>query len=442
MPLQLSVWSKWSLIFISALLYFYIGYVLDRSNFSILIVAFSVLFIVYYLQVKRAENNSIFGFQLVGILLRLIFLLSIPKLSDDYFRFIWDGHLLSNGLNPFHALPTDVALDFTNKDALLDGMNSPNYYTVYPPLAQWIYGISAYLSPQSIFGSIISMRAIILLAEIGNIMLLPRLLGVLKMDVKNALWYILNPLVIVELTGNLHFEGIVIFFFLLSLFLLIRSRFNLAMISWAFSAATKLIPIFLMPILISKFGLKKSIQMGIVMLAIFIILWVPFLDARMFSNFLESINLYYATFEFNASIYYLVRWIGYQTEGYNIIATAGSWLSKIALLGVFVLLINPKNKSWGSAVKSILLALTLYYALALIIHPWYITFLVFFACLTPYRYAYLWSFLAILSYWAYSNTEFNENFILIALEYLLVFTFMIYEILNQNKQLRAAKVAE
>jgi len=67
------------------------------------------------------------------------------------------------------------------------------------------------------------------------------------------------------------------------------------------------------------------------------------------------------------------------------------------------------------------LALTVYFLLANIVHPWYITPLVAFAVIAQPKYAIIWSWLIVLSYYAYSNEDFSESMILVVVEYLAVF---------------------
>jgi len=430
-----SLFTK-SLIFQSAAVacYFYIGYDFNRENFFGLLACFSILFATYLFLVKSAKSKSLDQLMVIAVLYRLFFILSIPTLSDDYFRFIWDGQLILNSINPFDFLPSEVSVEFPNKAELLAGMNSLNYYTIYPPVAQIIYFLGAWLSPNSILGSIVVMRSFVIAAEVGIIILLPKLLQLLKMNPLNSLWYALNPLVIIELSGNLHFEGIVLFFFLLAVYLLALQKEKLSAVAWAFAAATKLIPIFFLPIILRKLSFKKAALFYSVFGIAFVALWIPFYNSTLLPHFLQSVSLYSKTFEFNASVYYIIRAIGFEATGWNIIETAGPWLAITAYLAILIILLKKKIISWNGFFIALLFAISVYYLLALIVHPWYSITLVFLAVFTRFRFPMLWSFLVVLSYWAYSNPAFQENFWLIALEYIAVIGFAIWELMkDQNK---------
>src|SRR5690606_11738001 len=110
---------------------------------------------------------------------------------------------------------------------------SPFYYSVYPPAIQLIFQVSTYFSLDSILQSIIFLRSIIILFEIGTIMIMIKLLNELKIAKSNALHYAFNPLVIIELSGNVHFEGVWVFAIVLSIYLLNRSQLLLSSSLWA-----------------------------------------------------------------------------------------------------------------------------------------------------------------------------------------------------------------
>jgi len=162
------------------------------------------------------------------------------------------------------------------------------------------------------------------------------------------------------------------------------------------------------------------------------LLFLPFLDQRLISNIFNSLDLYFRSFEFNASIYYLVREIGYAVKGWNIIATAGPALAVLVFFSVVSLAIFRKNENSKALIRSMLFAVATYYFLSTTVMPWYVLALLFLSVFTPYRFVLLWSFTLILSYKTYSNTVWQENLLLNIIEYVPVYLMMGWELFTKK----------
>ena len=416
-------WLWLSLALLSALSYTWIGYGLDRANFLQLLAFYSLPFGAYFFLLRRRSPRPNFQYLIyTAIAFRLLFLFAVPSLSDDYFRFLWDGQLFTNGLNPFDLKPTEVEVTFPQKERLLAGMNSPQYYSIYPPLAQFSYAFAAWLFPNSLLGGIITLRLLILLAEIGTLWLLPKVLQGFFMNQEKALIYALNPLVIVELTGNLHFEAMVIFFLLLAIWFLQKNELIFGSVSWALAAATKLIPLLFLPVFLRSLKWPKPFWFYAFGGFVFLLLWFPFQSPDFWAHFRSSVDLYFSSFEFNASIYYLIRELWQAEVGYNPIQTLGPMLSKISVVGILLILWWKRWPNLKAIFTPMLMALFFYYTLALIVHPWYICTLVFLSLFTKYTFPVIWSALVVLSYAAYQTEAYQENYLLIGIEYALLYT--------------------
>ena len=316
---------------------------------------------------------------------------------------------------------------------LYQGMNSRDYFTVYPPIAQWIFVIAVRLFPESIIGNLIVMRLIIILSELGSILLIMRILRRYGLSTDKVLIYAWNPLVIIELTGNLHFEAIMVFFILLALYYFQKSQWRWSAMALAASIATKLVPLIFLPLLVLRMPWKKTIGYWalctVMVVVFFLTIWSPELTENMGS----SLSLYFQKFEFNASIYYLVREIGFALKGYNIIHEAGKYLALTTLL--IILGFSWYSHGSMSLAKAMLWALTVYLLMSTTVHPWYITPLVALAVFTDYRFPIAWSMLVIVSYAGYTETGYTENINLVITEYVLLAITLIWDLLSERNQL-------
>lgn len=428
----------WWLPVLSLIGYYIIGYHSRRHDFLPLILVFTLLFIAYLwtyhrIQTHKQLDQAIYA----SILFRLSLIIAIPSLSDDFYRFIWDGHLLNDGISPFSQLPSDLIANSPhpagiNKE-LYDNLNSSGYFTVYPPLNQVIFWLSTYLFPSSRLGSVIVLRLFILAAEFGSIYLIRRLLKVNQLPEKNVLLYALNPLVIIELTGNLHFEALVTVFLVWSLLALQQTKLVTAAVTLALSIGSKLVPLIFLPLLLKRLSWNKLLWFYAVTALVLMALFVPLiLDSSFIKGMSNSLSLYFQKFEFNASVYYITREIGYAVKGYNIIATAGKGLALCTFLTILIysLLQKPRLVALSQAM---LWALTIYLVFATTVHPWYVAPLVALAALGKFRFPILWSFLIFFTYIGYTKTGFEENLGIVAVEYILVAGIGIWEILRVEK---------
>lgn len=423
-------WKVYGWIVISCLSYLGLGYLTPRTEFYQLLLLFGLAFAGYYFLLKSPLSTQ----QGLGLafFFRLMLLFAVPALSDDFFRFVWDGRLVLHGESPFAHLPayyaeTSALEVFGLSPGLFQNLNSPHYYSVYPPVCQVVFWLAAIFSPGSILGSILLMRVVFLAAEAGTFFLATRLLAFLGLPPRQVLLYALNPLVIVELTGNLHFEALMVFFLLGALYLLLRHRYRLSAIVFGLAVGVKLLPLMLLPFLFGRLKVWQFMLYCALASLTLVLLFFPFLSWEIIGNLLSSVNLYFQKFEFNASFYYLARWLGFQFLGYNPIARVGPLFSVIVLVSVLYLAYRNRQAPRSRLPHHWLASLTLYLLLSTTVHPWYIATLVALAMFTPWRYPMVWSGMAVLSYAAYRTPAHEENLWLVALEYAVVLGWLAYE---------------
>ncbi|MCR9253277.1 MAG: hypothetical protein NXI20_22885 [bacterium] len=413
-----------------------ISFFIERSESVILISAYSLMWIGYLYLIRLGEDFGKYLFGL-GLILRVLLLFALPVLSDDFYRFIWDGRLLMNGQNPFEHLPAEYlnkGLDGIDSE-LYNQLNSPEYFTIYPPVNQFVFWVVASVSGDNLLLAVNLMRAPILLADIGIYILLKKWSDRKQPSSNIALLYFLNPLVILELTGNLHFEGVMMFFVLLGIVGFQSEKHIKGAISWTLAICSKLLPLMYLPTLLVYTKWRKAIISYSLIALITLVLFLPLFSLEFIQGLSSSVGLYFQKFEFNASIYFLIREIGFWITGYNQIAEIGPALALITL--ALILLFNywAYKRNW-SLPFTLLAIHTLYLMMATTVHPWYVVSLICLSCLTQSRIAIVWSFLIFLTYLGYTNTGFKLPAIVIWVEYVVVFSLVIIEIKGKDQWLR------
>ena len=432
-----SSFIKWSISSITVITLGILLYLVPRNSFTVTFSLFAIIFSAYTFIVKRED---IFSFRFcitLAIILRVLALFSLPALSDDYFRFIWDGKMSLQHVNPFQYTPREF-LETAGTSPYLKhlyaSMNSQKYHTIYPPILQYIFAIAAYLGNGNDWMSVLIMKIFILASEIVTMRILYLLIKQYGVSTRQSLWYILNPLIIIELTGNVHFEAILIFFFVLFLHFLNSKKLAFSAIFWMLSICTKMIPLMLAPLILRYLKLRKSVIFGVLALVTGSLLFIPFLNSHLLNDMGASLRLFFHLFEFNASVLYVIRWIGYFYVDYDIIEQAAPILGLITFICVLFISFWPSKRI--SLIDKSLWVFSIYFLLSSMVHPWYVAILVVLSSLTRYSYPIAFSFLIMLSYYPYSMKVFNEETGLwwIMLEYGSLFIYITWELLYLQRR--------
>lgn len=426
---------RWWLWIAASLGGYLVLYATPRTETTLLLGLWGGVIVLYGL-LLRARGTLPFTLLLIAaVLFRLLALVNLPTLSDDIYRFIWDGRLLAHGYNPFQYLPSEIlstriAAQAGLTEALFQKLNSPHYYTVYPPLLQGWFAVSATLGGVSELATAFWLRLPIFLGEGGTFWLLYRLLKLMNQDQNTAqrsvLVYALNPLVNVELVGNVHYEGLTICFLLAALYFYKKQKDLPSATFLGLAAGVKLLPLIFLPALLEKGHWRKNLTSAVGATVTFGVPFLFFFDRAIVENISTSLDLYFRRFEFNASLYYLLREIGTLILGYNPIAIIGPFLALVALSLVLFF-------SWSRRLKLTLperwlFALTAYLLCATTVHPWYVVPLIALSVLTRFGFPIIWSVMLPLTYVSYGGGGSHENLWIVAVEYCVVLGWMAWEV--------------
>ncbi|WP_373493702.1 carotene biosynthesis protein [Aquiflexum sp.] len=408
---------------------FGIGYLIPREDFTGQLTCFAIAFGLYVLLLREFGCNArwflsgIFG----AVILRLTFIVAVPELSDDFYRYVFDGQLLNNGFNPYLYIP-QVAFEKTGIvsnaywETLLTEMNSSSYFSVYPPLHQSIFWISA-MTGENLLYNIVSIRLILIVFEVLNMFLIWKIIMAWGLP-KNTLWlYAFNPLVIIEISGNLHFEGIVLTGLLLSIYAFGKKKYSTASLGWSFAVGLKLTPLMLGPLWLKAWSKNKLVFFLILSGFLIVLLLFPLIIDNGFAGFWKSLRLYQSNFEFNASIYYVLREVFSFYLGYNPIAYLGPIMNFAAFSGILVFVYCWKIEKAEDLAEGMVWIYLIFLLLQPVVHPWYLIPAFGISVLTKNRVVLIWTFLVFLSYSAYRSDEVKESYPIISFEYGLLYFY-------------------
>jgi alpha-1,6-mannosyltransferase len=406
-----NVWLRISLYVLFA---FWIGFSLTfipRAQFYWLLMAILGAFFLFGLLVWKCRGISWKEILITTIVFRLVLLFTPVQWSDDIYRFFWDGMKVNYAESPYHLAPKN---DDRKHDwpELYNRMNSINFYSPYPPLLQYIWGMTANAT-----GDPTLLRSFWICIDVLSVWLLYQLLQIFAKPKWTVLLYAWNPLILFEGIGQLHPELLLVTTILLFFYSVQKQWMYAAGFSLGMAICTKLWPLFIIPLLFHRLEKVQWLRIVYCAIGLVILCYAPLLRPEDFLSMSSSFMLYFQSFEFNASVYYvlkwLLEWLSSNTGGAIVSKALGScWL-------LYVLYQSFCSKT--SLQKSIYLIFLVLSVVSAVVHPWYLIPLLVYGLINGEYFVLIWSPLIFLSYSHYSDGLFVENPFLIAVEYILLF---------------------
>lgn len=177
----------------------------------------------------------------LAVLAGLPLVFAPPVLSDDLFRYLWDGRVLGAGIDPYRYAPDDPALAGL-RDGLWQRVNHPRIPTIYPPLSQAFFFVA-----DAIDHAPWTIKTLALAAHLAVIPVVARLAGPERPGA--VFVYGLNPLALSESALMGHVDVFVGLALAAAVLALVRERPLRAAALAGAAAALKLVGALLLPLL-------------------------------------------------------------------------------------------------------------------------------------------------------------------------------------------------
>jgi len=414
---------------------------------------------------QRLEVGLLLAF---ALLFRLLLLFSHPIQEDDFYRYLWDGKVVASGLNPYRVAPLTVlertrnldeqlnplpdplvepsVPEATNEDLrrlarlsmqdgtfalILSRVNHPEVPTIYPPLAQAVFGLTALAAP----GSLSALRLVFFGFDLAVCGLVMVVLRHLRINVSYVLVYAWSPLVLKETINSAHYDAIPTFFLMLALTLALKGKALLAHASLALAILGKVYPFLLLPVFLwrtwrNEGQVRALLGLGIV--AVLVMLgYAPFLNAG--PALWQGTLAFAERWQTNSLIFPFLRWLVGERWVANLVVAVLLGCSVLAFLSYYEVR-EDRLFLWVN-----FLVLGMLFLLSPVGNPWYFLWLVPFLCVFPLRSWLLLSGLLGLYYlwfyFVYRGAAGTFRWVL-WLEYLPFYSLLVWEWLKKRENPR------
>jgi hypothetical protein len=374
----------------------------SRIHFYVfLFLALSLLYLIGIYLIFRYRvtwGNSkrlVFIIIIFAVLFRALLVPAAPSvLSKDMYRYIWDGRVQQNGINPYQHPPDADELKGLRDKKVYPNINRKSYSTLYPAGAQLFFRLFHIIVGDRVSGH----KGLMTVFDVLTLFVLLALLRIYGFEQTRLMIYAWNPLVIFEIAYSGHLEGLTVFWMVLALYLNATNRQIPGVVALAVSSAIKLYPALLLPALVNR---GQRIKGSLTFIVSLVLLYLPFFaSGRKVLGFLP-IYLQNPYESFNLGLKYLMMHLLPQLDYY----------------------LKPKQKDQVIRYAYILLG-WLIVLMPASLHAWYVIILVPFLCFYPAVAWLLFSCMVTLSYLKYGTPSgFMPTWVLL-LEYGLLFVLL------------------
>jgi len=224
-----------------------------------------------WLSLRSRDSNLLLVLGLIfAALFRLSILFSPPYLSDDIYRYIWDGRVQSAGINPYRYVPAERSLFDLRDHKIYPNINRREYaHTIYPPVAE-----GAFLLITRFSESVTWMKAVMIGFEAVSTWAIIQLLISFGFARQRALIYTWHPLAVWEFAGSGHVDALAIAFIVLALLARRKHAETLTGVLLGCAMCVKFFPAVLFPAVYTR----GSWKMPLAFVAVVLLAYLPYLS--------------------------------------------------------------------------------------------------------------------------------------------------------------------
>ncbi|HXV14152.1 MAG TPA: glycosyltransferase 87 family protein, partial [Candidatus Krumholzibacteria bacterium] len=362
----------------------------------------------FVLRESSAPRSALVVMAVVTVAARVAVLPARPELSTDVYRYVWEGRVVLDGGNPFATPPADSSLaHLRNQD--FDLINHRPLTTIYPPLAQGLFALGAWIAP-----NVVALKSVFTLFDLGIVLVLLALLRARGRPATHALVYAWSPLVIVETAHSGHLDAAGAFFLVLGVTLIVTGRRVWGGVALGASFLVKYLAAAIVPFFARR-GQRIALP---ILVATAMLGFLPFLDAG--DGLTRTLITYGSQWSFNGPPFMVLS---------VLLGEEARARLALTVLGAIVVLVAAMRERDIARYAFIVIGAAL--LLSPTVYPWYLVWIVPFLCVFPNRAWIAFTGLIGISYWVWIVYDATGAWMLpnwaLALEYVPFYGLLLWD---------------
>ena len=405
-------------------------------TYTIVYISASFLFMWLCVFILKYDMPArlVFGLLAAAIIIRIPLVPIHPVGSDDYYRYVWDGKVMSAGINPYRYTPVDPALAQLHSNIIPSRINFADMKTLYPPLAEILFYLAYKISGEGFLG----MKALLFIFDLMTMFGIFLIIRKLNLNCKNILLYAICPLPLFQFFIDGHVDGFGITLVIFSIFFYLDDKKVLSYVLIGLSASIKPLSLILIPILFfQERTFRERIRVAFLPTMVCGLMYLPF----MFSGSpFQALTTFAANWTFNGVVFDVLNLFIHDNQRARFICGILFFISYLpVILSRSKVPPNSVENSAGTGLLTkIYMSMFLLFIFSPVVHPWYMSWLVILLPLIP-----RWSGIAYVS--LISLTSFTvlnyqltgvwkEYTFVLLFEYIPVLILFGYELVKQIGQ--------
>ncbi len=395
--------------------------------FLLLVSAHSICGVVLFSVLREYQQYS--GFLMIAVFLcsRIAVFPMQPWLSDDAWRYLWDGKLLANSINPYTFPPntSELAVFRAATSELYAQLDYRHLTTIYPPLAQYIFALAASIGAiftPSLWGAYWSWKALLLASEGIGLWCVWQTLVTQKQPTIWLWAYFCLPLTALEGVGQTHVDGLLLAPLGVLVVILAkatiaehrREALLLALLTGTLVAVLGAIKILPLALALSLLRFRRTPQERLMIVGVLAVvscgLWLPlFSQWRIAESFLHTASATTQAFQFNGGLYYALCY------ACVMLGIEHFWLYTPMIFSivriVIVLVVSVWTKTSNDNIfRALLATLCAVLLVSAKVHTWYFLPLLLLNSLVGWKWLYVLALGSIASYSYYAVPPAQERY--------------------------------